>query len=40
MMPSKDVNFVGYTYKNVEIVKESLDPVGKICTFCQFEDLG
>lgn len=30
MLPSKDVNFVGYTYKNFEIVSDSQLPgIGK-----------
>jgi serine/threonine kinase 38 len=30
MLPSKDVNFVGYTYKNFEIVQDANVPgVGK-----------
>jgi serine/threonine kinase 38 len=30
MLPSKDINFVGYTYKNYEIVDENVIPgIGK-----------
>lgn len=32
MLSSKDVNFVGYTYKNFEIVQDAHVPgVGKLC---------
>ncbi|CAI5459253.1 unnamed protein product [Closterium sp. Yama58-4] len=28
MLPSKDINFVGYTYRNMEIVQETHSPLG------------
>lgn len=28
MLPSKDINFAGYTYRNMEIVNETQSPLG------------